>query len=75
MGCPFLLQEIFLTQGSNQFSCTDRWILYRLSHQGSSPITCWATLRCFVKYQKFLDLISAQHHDGQGAVTEEQSCQ
>ena len=46
-----------------QVSCIDRWILYWLSHQGSSPITCWATPRCFVKYQKFLDLISVQHHD------------
>ena len=37
-GCHFLLQGIFLTQGSNpHFWCllNCRWILYLLSHQGS----------------------------------------
>ena len=33
MGCHFLLQGVFLTQGSNWVSC--RQILYRLSYEGS----------------------------------------
>ena len=38
VGCPFLIQGIFLTQGSNPhllclLHC--RWILYSLSHQGT----------------------------------------
>ena len=32
--CHFLLQEIFLTQGSNLHLQHCRWILYHLSHQG-----------------------------------------
>ena len=36
MGCHFLLQGIFLTQGSNPGLLHSRQILYRLSHQGSS---------------------------------------
>ena len=28
VGCRFLLQGIFPTQGSNLFSCIDRWVLY-----------------------------------------------
>ena len=38
MGCHALLQGIFLIQGSNQSLLRflyRRWILYRLSHQGS----------------------------------------
>ena len=34
--CPFLLQRIFPTQGLNSGLPHCRWILYRLSHQGSS---------------------------------------
>ena len=48
MGCHFLLQGIFPTQGSNQGLPHCRWMLYRLSHQGShillKPICnrcCW----------------------------------
>ena len=37
MGCHFLLQEIFPTQGSNHISCVDRWIIYPLSHPGIKP--------------------------------------
>ena len=33
--CHDLLQRIFLTQGSNPGLLHCRWILYRLSHQGS----------------------------------------
>ena len=35
MDCPFLLQGIFPTQGSNLCLLVGRQILYRLSHQGS----------------------------------------
>ena len=35
MGCHFLLQEIFLTQGSNPGLLHCRQMLYCLSHQGS----------------------------------------
>ena len=33
--CRFLLQGVFLTQGSNPGLLHCRWILYQLSHQGS----------------------------------------
>ena len=36
MGCHFLLQGIFLTQGSNLGLLYSRQILYRLSYQGRS---------------------------------------
>ena len=36
MGCYFLLQEIFSTQGLNQGLSHCRQMLYCLSHQGSS---------------------------------------
>ena len=42
MGCHFLLQGIFLTQGSNPGLPHCKQILYRLSHQGS-------TKRCYKK--------------------------
>ena len=35
VGCHALLQGIFLTQGLNPGLPHCRWILYRLSHQGS----------------------------------------
>ena len=34
VGCHFLLQRIFPTQGSNPGLLHCRWILYHLSHQG-----------------------------------------
>ena len=37
VGCHALLQGIFPTQGSNLGLPCCRWILYHLSHQGSSP--------------------------------------
>ena len=40
VGCHFLLQEIFLTQGSNPSVLHCRQILYHLSHQGS-PEHAW----------------------------------
>ena len=36
VGCHFLLQEVFLTHGSNLGVLHGRQILYHLSHQGSS---------------------------------------
>ena len=41
VGCHALLQGTFLTQGLNPGLPHCRWILYRLSHQGS-PINCIA---------------------------------
>ena len=38
MGCHFLLQGIFLTQGSNLGLPHCRQMLYRLCHQGSQPV-------------------------------------
>ena len=35
VSCHFLLEGIFLAQGSNPSLLHCRWILYRLSHQGS----------------------------------------
>ena len=37
VGCHFLLQRIFLTQGLNPGHLHYRQMLYRLSHQGSLP--------------------------------------
>ena len=39
VGCHFLLQGIFSTQGSNSGLLPCRQILYRLSHQGSPTTT------------------------------------
>ena len=41
VGCHALLQGIFPTQGSNPCLPHCRWILYCLSHQGSSRILEW----------------------------------
>ena len=42
VGCHFLLQEIFPTQGSNWVSCITGRFFYHLSHQGSPvPGWCW----------------------------------
>ena len=41
VGCHALLQGIFPTQGSNPGLPHCRWILYRLSHQGSPRILEW----------------------------------
>ena len=41
VGSLFLLQGIFPTQGSNPGLLCCRWILYQLSHQGSSRILEW----------------------------------
>ena len=40
MGCHFLLQRIFLIQGSKLGFPHCRWVLYHLSHQGS-PSWVW----------------------------------
>ena len=44
MGCHFLLQGIFLTQGSNLGFLHCRQILYHLSHQGSVAVRSWTCL-------------------------------
>ena len=41
VGCHALLQGSLLTQGSNTGLPHCRWILYRLSHQGSPRILEW----------------------------------
>ena len=41
VGCCFLLQGIFPTQGSNPGVLNCRWILYSLSYQGSPRILEW----------------------------------
>ena len=41
VGCHFLLQGIFPTQGSNPGLPHCRWILYQLSHEGSPRILEW----------------------------------
>ena len=43
-GCHALLQGIFQTQGLNPGLLHWRWILYRLSHQGSSRILEWVAI-------------------------------
>jgi len=45
VGCYFLFQGIFLTQGSNLGLLHCRQILYHLSHQGSPTIVCLHTNR------------------------------
>ena len=43
VGCHALLQGIFATQGSNPGVPHCRWILYRLSHQGSGLVEKYAS--------------------------------
>ena len=47
MGCHFLLQGIFLTQGSNLRLLHCRQILYPLSHRGSQALFTWDPGQCF----------------------------
>ena len=47
MGCHFLLQGIFLTQGSNPGLLHSRQILYRLSYKGSLLV---CEMSAIVKY-------------------------
>ena len=60
MGCHFLLQGIFLTQGSNSGFLHCRQILYHLSHQeipyshsSNIPITVTHQISVLIKYQDF----------------------
>ena len=47
VGCHFLLQGIFLTQGSNPGLQHCSQTLYHLSHQGNPCLTyCWLNKRC-----------------------------
>ena len=43
VGCHFLLQGIFLTQGSNPGLLHCRQTLYPLSHQGSKVSKVWSS--------------------------------
>ena len=52
MGSLSLLQQIFLTQESNQCLLRCRWILYQLSYQGS-PWPCWRCLNLDVPHQSW----------------------
>ena len=56
VSCCFLLQGIFLTQGSNPGLPHWRQTLYRLSYQGSpKTLTVWITINCgkFLKRWKY----------------------
>ena len=46
VGCHARLQGIFLTQGSNPGLLHCRWILYRLSHQGSPNVMLAVDFLC-----------------------------
>ena len=72
MGCHFLLQEIFLTQGLNLGFPHCRQTLYRLSHQGSllnnrhSHLPdCWERLRQEEK-RTTEDVMVGWHHQLNG---------
>ena len=45
VGCHFLLQQIFSTQGSDPYLLPCRWILYHISHSGS-PYVCMCVNIC-----------------------------
>ena len=48
--CHFLLQGIFLTQGSNPCLLHCRWTLHPLSHLGSHNIACICVCCCFSRF-------------------------
>ena len=52
VGCHFLLQWIFLTQGSNAcLSCIGRWILYCCGHLEKKSVPCvWNVWFSFTKF-------------------------
>ena len=58
MGSLSLFQGIFPTQGSNPGLPHCRWILYQLSHQGSSRILGW------VAYPFSRDLLTQESNQG-----------
>jgi len=47
MGCHFLLQRIFLTQGSNPGLLHFRQILIHLGHEGSPVTIYWKRIKFF----------------------------
>ena len=51
VGCQFLLQGIFLTQGSNLGLLHCRQILYPLSHQGNPLL--WRDIKLMMHYNIF----------------------
>ena len=60
VGCHFLLQEIFPTQGSNPGLSHCRQKLYRLSHQGSSILIICTTSTMWWEWQ-FTSVSSSQN--------------
>ena len=46
VGCHFLLQGIFPTQGSNQVSCIGRWILYNGASWKARKFACLCVCVC-----------------------------
>ena len=48
VGCHFLLQGIFLTQGSNQGLLCYRQILHQLSHQRKPKRTFIMSIKCYI---------------------------
>ena len=58
VSCHALLQGIFPTQGSNPGLLHSRWILYCLSHQGSTILTLKAFI-CLPLYSQALKICGA----------------
>ena len=58
VGCHFLLQRVFPTQGSNQMSCIGRQILLLLNHQGSPQTSCIALILELDLWCHWLPLVS-----------------
>ena len=51
VGCHFLLQGIFPTQGSNQVSCIGRWILYNGASWKAHKFACLCVCVCVLVAQ------------------------
>ena len=63
VGCHFLLQGIFLTQGLNPVLLHCRWILLSLSHQGSSPRKVISKRLSLISLPyRFLYLLCSSYH-------------
>ena len=63
VGCHFLLQEMFPTQGSNAGLVHHRQILYWMSHQGSPIFTT-----VFINFKTFLQFMMHWHLRGKSLV-------
>ena len=64
VGCHFLLQGIFLTQGMNLSILYHRWILYHLHHQGSQLRLDWKPKHCVHVHLKSQTQISSSCKQG-----------